>query len=264
LSRGIDHVSLCRSFFIQPDLFLRIRPGHESLVRQKLEQASMLYRDINSSCLALANASKIDTLIEVNKEAVIQDFNSQKTGEFFQLSENSLNHRPRVWDCCCASGGKSILAYDILHPIDLTVSDIRKSILHNLRKRLKEAEIDHYTSFIADLTSDDTDTTFDLIIADLPCTGSGTWSRTPEELCFFEENKIEEFAQLQRNIISHLIPHLKKGSRLVYITCSVFRKENEENVRFIESEFKLKMIGQKLLMGYEYRADSLFVAHFQL
>jgi 16S rRNA (cytosine967-C5)-methyltransferase len=46
-----------------------------------------------------------------------------------------------VWDCCAASGGKSILVKDTLNSIQLTVSDIRQSILNNLQQRFAVAGI---------------------------------------------------------------------------------------------------------------------------
>jgi 16S rRNA (cytosine967-C5)-methyltransferase len=51
---------------------------------------------------------------------------------------------------------------------------------------------------------------FELIICDAPCTGSGTWSRTPEQLYFFDEKKIEQYALLQKKIVSTIIPRLKE------------------------------------------------------
>ena len=65
LSEGIDHEDFCRSFFIQPDLFLRLRPGKEKIVIQKLKQAGIDFKMITDTCLALPNASKIDEVIEV-------------------------------------------------------------------------------------------------------------------------------------------------------------------------------------------------------
>ena len=84
LSEGIDHEKFCRSFLIQPDLFLRLRPGKEKIVIQKLKQAGIDFKMITDTCLALPNASKIDEIIELDKEAVIQDQNSQRTGEFIK------------------------------------------------------------------------------------------------------------------------------------------------------------------------------------
>ncbi len=273
LSAGVDHQSFCRSFLSQPELFIRLRPGFVTTVKSKMQAASIVFKSISPSCLAFNNASKIDALIELNKEAVIQDYNSQRVGEFFQLTAQIDGHRKKVWDCCSASGGKSILATDLLPSFDLTVSDIRKSILIQLRKRFKEAGIDRYKAYAIDLANGGlpenydqafSKAQFDLIIADLPCSGSGTWSRTPEELVHFDFQKIEEYASLQRKILSNVLPYLKKGGHLVYITCSVFRKENEDMSQFIKEHFHLKPGNQQLLPGYPFSADTMFVADFQL
>src|ERR1051326_2865764 len=133
LSDEIDHEKFCEAFLVQPDLFLRLRPGHEHLVKQKISRAGIKFAEINPSCLALPNASKIDTIIEMDKEAVIQDYSSQNIAEYFNISIASQSatgrHMPiSAWDCCAGSGGKSILLYDVIPNIDLTVSDVRESI----------------------------------------------------------------------------------------------------------------------------------------
>ena len=58
LSEGVDHENFCRSFLIQPDLFLRLRPGKENIVIQKLKEAGIDFKMIADTCLALPNASK--------------------------------------------------------------------------------------------------------------------------------------------------------------------------------------------------------------
>ncbi len=263
LSEEINYEKSCESFFVQPDLFLRLRPGYENLVKEKLSDAMISFNEINSSCLSLPNNSKIENIIKLDKEAVVQDYSSQQTGEIFKyLESQTSNSNLTVWDCCAASGGKSLLFYDISPNVDLTVSDIRESVLFNLKKRFAIAGIKKYKSFVADLTSKQqpTTNTYDLIICDAPCTGSGTWSRTPEQLYFFDKKKIEQYASLQKKIISNVIPHLKPGGFLVYITCSIFKKENEEIVAFIKEKFQLELIRMELLKGYNKKADTLFAA----
>ncbi|MES1222510.1 MAG: methyltransferase domain-containing protein [Bacteroidota bacterium] len=261
LSDGIDHEKFCSSFLIQPDLFLRLRPGYENIVKEKLSASAIDFREINPSCLALPNTSKVDDIIELDKEAVVQDYNSQGVGEFFPPTIDSSPLT--VWDCCAGSGGKSIMAYDINPDIELTVSDIRESILSNLKKRFTKAGIKRYNSFITDLTRTTLNLkpyTFNLILCDAPCSGSGTWNRTPEQLYFFDENKIQEYSLLQKKILSNVISQLAPGGYLVYITCSVFKKENEDIVDFLKQEFHLDCIKMELLKGYEIKADSMFVA----
>jgi len=265
LSHGVDHLSFCKSFLEQPRLFLRLRPGQESKVRDKLTKASVEFTDISPSCLSLKNASRIEGVIDLNREAVIQDLSSQQVGSFFGLP-NAKGTATSVWDCCAASGGKSILAYDLDPSIRLTVTDIRPSILANLRKRFDAAAIRGYQSFAIDLSRTGLGQSrgpgFDLIIADLPCTGSGTWSRNPEGLFFFQPEAIEKYSSLQRSILAHVVPSLKKGSSMVYITCSVFNLENEGVTEFLQEEFQLLAENKACLTGYDRNADSMFVSRF--
>jgi 16S rRNA (cytosine967-C5)-methyltransferase len=294
LSAGVDHEEFCRSFLVQPDLFLRLRPGNEKIVLSKLENAGIDFQQLNSTCISLHNASKIEGIIDLNKEAVVQDYNSQATGQILenlklknltaspaQASASKAGHqgpkplattpgqvnnlKPSVWDCCAASGGKSIMLFDLCPETDLTVSDIRASILINLKKRFREAGIEHFKSFTADITKPTftvPHSSFDLIIADVPCTGSGTWSRTPEQLFYFEKKKINEYSTKQKKIVSTIIPALKTGGYFLYITCSVFKHENEDIADLLERQ-GLQLIKKELLKGYDKKADTLFAALLQ-
>jgi len=157
------------------------------------------------------------------------------------------------------------MLYDIDQNVELTVSDARDSILVNLKKRFSKAGIKNYNSFVADLAQNNLQhrtSNFELIICDAPCTGSGTWSRTPEQLYFFDD-KIDRYSTLQKKIVSNIIPRLRKNGYLLYITCSVFKKENEEVVEFIQSDSKLDLMKIELLKGYDKKADTMFVALFK-
>ncbi len=267
LSAGIDINNFSASFLIQPKLFIRLRPGKQVSVKNKLKTAKIDFEEISNNCLALANGTKLEEVAIINREAVIQDMNSQRTGELMTAANSNI--QKDVWDCCAASGGKSIMAFDILSHISLTVSDVRQSILQNLHKRFKEAGIKEYTSFIADLTYHKNlhkvleNKKFDVIICDAPCSGSGTWSRTPEQLTFFSKDEITKYNNLQRSICTNTIPFLKKGGYFLYITCSVFKSENEDIVESIKQKFPLTLVKMELLKGYEMKADTMFAALFQ-
>jgi len=266
LSEGMDHEKFCESFFIQPDLFLRLRPRKGNIVLQKLKQVGIDFKMITDTCLAVPNASKIDEIIKLDEEAVIQDQNSQRTGELIKSEILNLKSEISLWDCCAGSGGKSIMAFDIDPKIKLTVSDTRESILANLKKRFSNAAIRDYKSLIVDLSQNKSEIKnlkSEMIIADVPCSGSGTWSRTPEQLYFFQERKIGEYSALQKRIVSNAITQLQPGGSFVYITCSVFKKENEEVVTFIKENFHLKLKQMEVLKGYDKKADSMFVALFE-
>lgn len=270
LSDGIPHSQYCASMLVQPDLYLRIRPGMKEKVMQKLDATGCSFSLAGENCMVLPNATKVEDIIELNKEAVVQDYSSQRVGEFLQLVRRGMPGKLPidVWDCCAASGGKSILAKDILGDINLTVSDVRESIIINLRQRFKAAVITGYKAVQADLTAEHIvdhiiTNQQSVIIADVPCTGSGTWSRTPEQLYYFKEDKTAEYAALQRKIVTNVIPSLAPGGYLLYITCSVFKKENEEMVAYIKEKFPLQLVKMELLKGYDKKADTMFAALLQ-
>ena len=106
---------------------------------------------INFEAYSFANGTRLEQILELNRDAVIQDLSSQKTGTFMKMAINP-EKKIRAWDCCAGSGGKAILLADLYTGLHLTVSDIRKSILENLRLRFVEAGISQYHAFHADLT----------------------------------------------------------------------------------------------------------------
>lgn len=77
--------------------------------------------------------------------------------------------------------------------------------------------------------------TFDLVLVDAPCTGSGTLSRHPEIAWSLEPSAPRELALLQGQILAAVAPLVAPGGRLVYATCSVLAEEDEEVVRALLS-----------------------------
>jgi 16S rRNA (cytosine967-C5)-methyltransferase len=260
----IDKVAFAFSYFKQPLFFIRIRPQSMENALVKLIEEKVPFEEISTSCLALPQGTKLEELFLLNKEVVVQDRNSQQVFNYLQKPEVFLPKDPVVWDCCAASGGKSILLYDMLHGhADIHVSDVRAHMLNNLRTRFKEAGIKKYHAFTTDLMSD-TKTFFekkyDIIVCDAPCTGSGTWARTPEQLAFFYPKRIAEFVNMQKTIASTAMKSLKEKGLFFYITCSVFKKENEEVVMYLKEKFHLQLLQMEYLKGYGVQADTMFVA----
>lgn len=263
LSNEIHINSFAENHLIQPDLFLRIRPGFNEIVLSKLKSCNINFESIHNT-IRLQNGLKIDEILEVNREVVVQDYSSQRIADLFQY----LSFKPTdifdVWDLCAASGGKSIMLKDYYPNTRLTVSDKRSSVLHNLKKRFDAAGLSYKSLLTLDLSytlqTGENNHKYDLIIADVPCSGSGTWSRTPEWLRFFDINHLNEFSELQYAIIKNSIPYLREGGYLLYSTCSVFKEENELQVERICSQFGLTCIAEKIIKGYEGKADTMYGA----
>jgi 16S rRNA (cytosine967-C5)-methyltransferase len=256
-----DREGFIISHLVQPRLFLRIRPGREERVEEALKRSQIPYNILDHS-VELPNGTDAERIVDIDRDAVVQDLSSQATGKFIASALESIGSGARVWDCCAASGGKSIMAYDLDNSIKLTVSDIRPSILQNLERRFSTAGVRGYESYARDLSRETAEGKFDLVIADVPCSGSGTWGRTPEDLSFFTAGDLSRYTELQRSIAVRTAGSVRKGGRFIYFTCSVYREENDEMVEYILQHTPLELISMELVQGWQNRADSMFMAHF--
>ncbi|PUZ29345.1 hypothetical protein DCC81_07775 [Chitinophaga parva] len=262
LSEGLDVQAFVRSFLSQPKVFIRARRGKQAAIVQLLQQNEVPFEIPFEGCIAMPNGTRIENIITEKSWYVVQDAASQQTGHLFKAHNGES-----WWDACAASGGKSILLRDKFPDVELTVSDIRRSILDNLAHRFRDARIDGYRGYVMDLSNpfkhdDFRPQMFDGIIVDAPCSGAGTWARSPENLFFFQEGQLRKYEMLQRNITTNVVPYLKKGGQLVYITCSVFASENENMVRWLETNTSLRAREGGLIQGMTLGADSMFAVRF--
>ena len=259
LSKSLDKQAFYESFFTQPDLFLRVKSGHIAELHAALSAAGTDVRQIADQTFALPNGTKLEQIIPEQKNYQVQDLSSQQTGSFFQPQPWEY-----WWDCCAASGGKSLLLHDLEPSIQLLVSDVRENSLNNLDERFREAGLKKYQKKVLDLLQNNEQDLhhyeFDGIILDAPCSGSGTWGRTPEMLYYFDEHKISYFSKLQKSIAGNVVKYLKTGAPLIYITCSVFKQENEEVVEWLLEHLPLKLEKMELIKGYDRKADTMFAA----
>lgn len=258
LSAEIDREAFFQSHFVQPDLFIRIYPGNEEQVKSSLKRLEIPFQELGENSLSFANGTKLDQHGELQGKYEVQDYSSQQTTTLFNASSGES-----WWDACAGSGGKSIPLMHQQPTVKLMVSDIRNSILRNLDERFIKAGISKYRRKVIDLTKDNAilkDEFFDGIILDVPCSGSGTWGRTPETLSSFTAEQLEHYTSVQKEIMQHVVQRIKPGKPLIYITCSVYEQENEANVKYLQEELGMKLEKAQYFKGYENRSDTLFAA----
>ena len=259
LSDGITREEWLYSILVQPDLFLRVRKKMERMTTL-LHQNGIAYQMLSDNCMALPNGVSIDKILQADDYAV-QDASSQLTGTYFHPEPGQF-----WYDCCSGAGGKSILLKDIEPNIELFVSDKRGSILDNLEERFRLYHHKLPESFLLDVTDPEQlelsfgDQKFDGIIADVPCTGSGTWGRTPEQMYFYDPGHLDNVSMLQRNIAMNVVDYIEPGGKLIYITCSVFKQENEDAIAHLLNETSLTEEHTELINGIDYKADSMFIS----
>jgi 16S rRNA (cytosine967-C5)-methyltransferase len=146
-----------------------------------------------------------------------------------ELAAASAPAPTRIWDCCAAPGGKTlVLAYR--HPgAELLASDVSAKRLRGLTERLKNIPTPRILE--ADASSlPEAEGHFDLILCDVPCSGTGTLGRNPEIKERLQPADLSRQAKRQREILSAALLRLAPGGKLVYSTCSLEPEENERVV----------------------------------
>ncbi len=258
-STGMDREQWSTSLLRQPKLFLRLRvPSSEAEIL--LQKAGIVYTLLPGDCaLALPNSTDVKDILPADTY-VVQDLSSQRTGAYLAAQPGET-----WWDCCSGAGGKAILLQDLQPDVRLTATDIRPSILRNLTARFRRYRLPQPEVHVLD-ASDTAKTSrlfgarrFDAVLCDVPCGGSGTWARTPEEAYFFRPEKVAEYAARQKRILLNAARYAKPGGRIVYCTCSVFRAENEDVVEAALGD-GMELEKAQLINGISESADSLFVA----
>jgi len=261
VSTQINIDSFLQSFLKQPKLWIRVRQEYKDAVLTELTEKKYSFEISTelSNAISLINSTPVHELKSYEKGFFeIQDINSQRCLEDIELHEGD-----RWWDACAGSGGKSLALLDKQPKLKIIVSDLRESSLLNLKNRMKKVSQRIEGIHQLDLSSgqEAVPGLFEGILADVPCSGSGTWARSPEILSSFSETSlIEKYIPLQRKIVQNLTKALKPKKYLIYITCSVFRSENEENIRHFEDNFGLKCLSAAYYEGSELGADTMYRA----
>lgn len=141
----------------------------------------------------------------------------------------------RIWDACAAPGGKTaVLARR--HPnAELLATDISAKRLQSMQRRIAK-ELPHRAirtleSDAAKLSASEGD--FDLILCDVPCSGTGTLARNPEIRHRLDPSELPRQARRQREILNAALRRLRPGGRLLYSTCSLEPEENEEVIQSV-------------------------------
>jgi 16S rRNA (cytosine967-C5)-methyltransferase len=181
----------------------------------------------------------------------------------------------RVLDACAAPGGKSFLSAMLMKNEGEIIScDIHENKLSRLEKGAKRLGITIINARRMDAAEREKsfENGFDLVIADVPCSGMGVIRKKPEI-------RYKSFAELgglpavQLRILKNLSSYVKPGGRLLYSTCTLIREENEgvtdaflrENADFEKEGFTLPELigactaGERTLWPFEYGTDGFYI-----
>jgi 16S rRNA (cytosine967-C5)-methyltransferase len=194
--------------------------------------------EFGSACLQVAGASPVE-LLEAT-DLVVQDPASAAVADYVGGVEGAV-----VADLCAAPGGKTlVLAGAGAYVVAADPSTRRLELLRQNLSRL-QGQIGSWLSvgLVASDARRPPVENVDVVLLDVPCTGSGTLRRNPDARWRLSGRRLKDLTTLQRTILDGSADSVKSGGLLVYSTCSLEREENQDQVyAFLErrSDFCLE------------------------
>ncbi len=182
--------------------------------------------------------------------AYVQDLSSQLAVRITGTREGE-----RVLDACAAPGGKTAGLWEMMKGkgelVAVEPSPLRLKLLQgNLARLGVRAKVEH-----ADIRELKDGKRFDVVLLDVPCSGTGVMARHPELRWRLVQEEVKRLALLQAELIRAGAALVKTGGRLVYSTCSVLREENEDVVsKFLSAHKEFKIEDAAPFLPEAYRA----------
>jgi 16S rRNA (cytosine967-C5)-methyltransferase len=185
----------------------------------------------------------------------------------------------RVLDCCSAPGGKSFAAaIAMAGKGSITSCDVHEhktALIQNGAERLGISNITVRQQDATELVPEWQDA-MDVVICDAPCSGLGIIRKKPD-IRYKNLKEMEQLPALQLKILSNQANYVKPGGVLMYSTCTVLRRENEDVVKaFLESHvdfclepldlpdvFPVNETGMLTLIPGEYDTDGFFISRLR-
>ena len=145
-----------------------------------------------------------------------------------QLVAALVGNGRRILDCCAAPGGKTGALASRLPGAEIVAAELHGHRARVLRERAPQRNVEVITADAVQLPFADV---FDRVLADVPCSGTGTLARNPEIKWKLRPEDLTDLQQRQVLILKAAMKHVSPGGRVIYSTCSLEPEENEAVVR---------------------------------
>ena len=181
----------------------------------------------------------------------------------------ALDVRPghRVVDVCAAPGGKTMaIAEEMENNGEIIATDIYKRKLYYINEQARRLGVSIVKTWSWDATRLDSDLidTADRVLVDAPCSGLGTVRKKPEIKYKEFDGEVERLPSIQKDILAASASYVKPGGILVYSTCTISRRENEQVVAgFLKTHKAFEQLESNLLIPGKGDSDGFFICKLQ-
>lgn len=228
--------AICRHGQSQPRTVLRLA---DPAVEEELRGAGIELApgELLTTVRTVVSGDATATAAFREGRARVQDEGSQLIAELAarvaaKLIRNREKDQGKILDACAAPGGKTLILAERNRQAQIVACESSPKRLAELRKRLV-VFADRVECRLADAAALEEDSAFDLALADVPCSGTGTLGRNPEIRHRLQLQDLPRLAERQRAILGSALRAVRPSGRVVYSTCSLEPEENEQVVHAV-------------------------------
>lgn len=189
----------------------------------------------------------------------VQDVSSALCVEAAEIKENHI-----CMDICAAPGGKTMLAAEKAAKVlarDLTEQKVDKIRQNCARMKLSD-KVDTEV-WDATITDESKLEWADVLFMDVPCSGLGVMGKKRDIKYHVTQESLESLTELQKQIIESSWQYVKKGGVLIYSTCTIHKKENQEMSRFICENLPFELEEERQILPGFVEADGFYYARLR-
>lgn len=261
---GIEHAeAFAHANNLVPPTALRVvaKRANQSEILSKLSAAGAALEssEIVDGGWRVSGATSLLREMSAAGEIYLQDEASQLVAQMVEAKRGE-----RVLDLCAAPGGKTTMIADRSGDGAIVVAADRSATrMETVVATTKLHELEGIRPVLLDAVEQLPfwTETFDKVLVDAPCSGTGTLRRNPEIRWRLAPDDIGLLAEQQKRILSRAIEMVKPGGRLIYSTCSVEREENEDVIKGVPDRFRL--LNTIRTWPYREGCDGFFAADFR-
>lgn len=256
LYKKVQNMRLLKSLNEPAEADFRINVKNRDMVLEKLKTEGFEVMPTPYSPYGIRSLKRIplgNCIAYQEGEIEVQD-------EASQLAAILCDVKPehKIIDYCCGAGGKSLaMAYMLQNKGHIFAHDIEKKRLMAIKPRMERLHINNIELMDFVATSDNN---FDRFIVDAPCSGTGTWRRSPDAKFRLNQNMVDKLNRIQIDILQTAFEKTKVGGRIIYITCSILNEENEEIIAaFLQNNPSMQIVNMKKL--WESKIEAPYPYH---
>ena len=260
------NISLCSEETFKETL----REDDAQITPQKLPDLETDTAGLPEDEIFILDTGRMISELKAFKEGLfyVQDISSWTS---FRTLGAYLKPENKVLDLCAAPGGKTFQLMDLARKKGIqtrfTACDVSEKRLMRLRENAKRMGFTELETRIMDAIEykGEYDKAFDLVIADVPCSGLGDLSGKPEIRFHYTEDSILQLAAVQNRILQNAAAYVRPGGILQYSTCTMACLENQNRIwLFLRNHPEFSLISEKTLVpGVNTPGDGFYFARMK-